>query len=58
MGKHCGRDLFTADGGPVPPLLRKTILRVTCEKIGLENLLKDGIKGATALASSDNICEC
>lgn len=40
-------DLFTVNGGPIPPL-RKTILSHV-KKIGLMNLLKDGIKGATAL---------
>ncbi len=47
MAANIVGDLFTVDGGPVPPL-RKTILS-HAKKIGLVNLLKDGIKGATAL---------
>lgn len=39
--------LFTVDGRPPPPL-RQT-LRQHCKKIGCLNLLKDGIKGVTAL---------
>ncbi len=40
-------DLFTIDGQPPQPL-RKKILR-HCKKIGYLNLIKDGIKGVTAL---------
>ncbi|PWD16672.1 FAD-dependent oxidoreductase [Salmonella enterica subsp. enterica serovar Rubislaw] len=47
MAANIVGDLFTVDGGPVPPL-RKTILS-NAKKIGLVNLLKAGIKGATAL---------
>lgn len=40
-------DMFTVDGSPNQPI-RKTILS-HAKQIGLMNLLKDGIKGATAL---------
>ncbi|HEF0061830.1 TPA: FAD-dependent oxidoreductase [Citrobacter pasteurii] len=40
-------DMFTVDGSPNQPI-RKTILS-HAKQIGLINLLKDGIKGATAL---------
>lgn len=40
-------DMFTVDGSPSKPM-RKTIMKRT-KQIGLINLLKDGIKGATAL---------
>ncbi|HGX0431866.1 TPA: FAD-dependent oxidoreductase, partial [Escherichia coli] len=40
-------DMFTIDGKPNQPV-RKMIMG-HAKKIGLINLLKDGIKGATAL---------
>ncbi|WP_347253214.1 FAD-dependent oxidoreductase FixC [Leminorella grimontii] len=40
-------DLFTVDGQPPRPL-RKKLMR-HCKEVGYMNLLKDGIKGATAL---------
>ncbi len=39
--------LFTVDGRPPQPL-RKTLLQ-HCKQVGYLNLLKDGIKGVTAL---------
>ena len=41
-------DMFTIDGKPTEPV-RKTDHGYTRRKLGLINLLKDGIKGATAL---------
>lgn len=52
MAANIVGDLFTVDGGPVPPL-RKTILS-HAKKIGLVNLLKDGIKRGYGIMSSDN----
>ncbi|EBS7634954.1 FAD-dependent oxidoreductase [Salmonella enterica] len=47
MAANIMDDLFTVDGGPTPPL--RQIILSHAKKIGLVNLLKDGIKGATAL---------
>ena len=41
------RDLFTIDGS-APELMRKKILRHG-KKVGLINLIKDGMKGVTVL---------
>lgn len=40
-------DLFTVDGQPPQPMRKKIMRR--CKEVGYMNLLKDGIKGATAL---------
>jgi electron transfer flavoprotein-quinone oxidoreductase len=40
-------DMFTIDGSPTQPVRKALMKRV--KQIGLMNLLKDGIKGATAL---------
>ncbi|ECC8717108.1 FAD-dependent oxidoreductase [Salmonella enterica subsp. houtenae] len=47
MAVGIARDLFTVDGGAPEPI-RKKILR-HAKKVGLINLMKDGIKGATVL---------
>lgn len=40
-------EIFTVDGRPTPPMRKRIMPHV--KRIGLMNLLKDGIKGATAL---------